>query len=91
MSAGRRSSTTSYAPTWVVVPATTLFDCVANSPDQSSCASSVAILAGGNFTELRDANGVDKPFAAAPAGYVHGSDVSQFNASAICVVYYGKR
>lgn len=91
MSVGRRSSTTSYAPTWVVVAATTQFNCIANSPDGASCASSVAILAGGNFTELRDADGVDKPFSAAPAGYVHASDVSQFNASAICVVYYGKR
>ncbi len=91
MSLGKRSEKATYSKTWRYYAAATLVDCVADSPDGASCASKVVPLAAGNFTVLKDCDGVDKPFSTFLAGYVHEADVSAFNCSAACVVYWGRR
>jgi hypothetical protein len=86
MSAGRRSRNASYAPTWKYYAGGTLVDCIAASPDGATCARAVTLLSAGDFTVLKDADGVDKPFAGAPANYKHDNDVSAVNASVPFVV-----
>jgi hypothetical protein len=91
MSSGRRSRNSSFAPTWQRYAGGTLVDCVAVSPDGATCARSVVLLSAGDFTVLKDVDGVDKPFTGAPANYVHLSDVSAVNATVPFIVHWGNR
>lgn len=88
MSVGRRSKNATYAPTHRFVAATTDYNCITNSPDGATCAWKVVLLAAGNFTQLRDADGIDRPFNGAPANFAHEADVSRFTASVDAVVYF---
>ncbi len=90
MSIGRRSSTATYAPTWKVYAGAAAVDCIAESPDGSSCASKVVLLSAGDLTVLRDDHGVNRPITGAPAGYVHDADVSAVTGSVGFVVFWGK-
>ena len=90
MSVGRRSSTTSYAPQWKTYAPAAVVDCIADSPDGASCAGKVIPLSAGNFTVLKDADGVDRPIASVPAGFIHKADVSAVTCSVACVVYWGR-
>ncbi len=91
MSAGKRSSTSTYAPTHRVFASGADRDLVAASPDGASCARSVMPLASGTFSKLKDSEGIDNPISTAlAAGLEIQGDYSVANCSAAFIAFYGK-
>lgn len=91
MSEGRRSSTTSYAPTHKQFASGADQDLVAASPDQASCCRSIMLLAAGTFTKLKDARGIDNPISVSMAvGTIIEGDYTVANCSAAFIAFYGK-
>lgn len=99
MSTGKRSGTTTYAPTLRVFASGSDQDLVAASPDydssnpttSGSCARSVMPLASGTFTKLVDAEGKDNPISTAlAAGLEIKGDFKVANCSAAFIAFYGK-
>lgn len=73
---------------WKQYAAAGLRNLKADSPNGTTTARRVVILAAGSFTVLKDAEDRDNPIGPLPAGYIHEGYVSEANCDQAFVAYW---